>query len=141
MNPGRHRIFGFFEAQVDEYGVWFQDLDDVKAPALWDHAQAHGKRTISINLPGTYPAPPFNGVMISGFIAPDLARSVYPKMLLPYVEKAGYLLEDERHRITLLDQAQLRDPEHSREKGLKQFLDEKSYRPGYGHFKRKRASA
>ncbi len=93
VNPGRHRIFGFFEAQVDEYGIWFQDLDDVKAPGLWEHAQAHGKRTVSINLPGTYPAPPLNGVMISGFIAPDLAKSVYPKMLLPHVEKAGYLLD------------------------------------------------
>ena len=93
VNPGRHRIFGFFEAQVDEYGIWFQDLDDVKVPGLWEHAQAHGKRTVSINLPGTYPAPPFNGVMISGFIAPDLAKSVYPKVLLPHVEKSGYLLD------------------------------------------------
>jgi predicted AlkP superfamily phosphohydrolase/phosphomutase len=93
VNPGKHRIFGFFEAQVDEYGIWFQDLDEVKVPALWDHAQVHGRRTISINLPGTYPAPPFNGVMISGFIATDLAKSVYPKMLLPVVEKLGYMLD------------------------------------------------
>ena len=62
-------------------------------PGLWEIAQAHGKRTISINLPGTYPAPPFNGAMISGFIAPDFAKSVYPKMLLPILEKAGYLLD------------------------------------------------
>ena len=100
VNPGRHRIFGFFEAQVDEYGIWFQDLDDVKVPGLWDHAQAHGKRTISINLPGTYPAPPFNGVMISGFIATDLAKSVYPKMLLPLVEKTGYMLDVPCERAT-----------------------------------------
>jgi feruloyl-CoA hydratase/lyase len=33
------------------------------------------------------------------------------------------------------------DKEHSREEGMKQFLDEKTYRPGYGHFKRKKASA
>jgi predicted AlkP superfamily phosphohydrolase/phosphomutase len=99
VNPGRHRIFGFFEAQVDEYGIWFQNLDDVKVPTLWDLAQAHGKRTVSINLPGTYPAPPFNGVMISGFIATDLAKSVYPKMLLPLVEKLGYLLDVPCERV------------------------------------------
>jgi len=93
VNPGRHRIFGFFEAQIDAYGIWFQDLDEVKAPTLWEIAQAHGKRTISVNLPGTYPAPPFNGAMISGFIAPDFKKSVYPKMLLPILEKAGYLLD------------------------------------------------
>jgi len=93
VNPGRHRIFGFFEAQLDAYGIWFQDLAEVKTPGIWEMAQAHGRRTISINLPGTYPAPPFNGAMISGFIAPDLVKSVYPKMLLPLVQKSGYLLD------------------------------------------------
>jgi trans-feruloyl-CoA hydratase/vanillin synthase len=33
------------------------------------------------------------------------------------------------------------DKEGSREEGMKQFLDDKSYRPGYGHFKRRKASA
>src|SRR6202166_3057434 len=39
------------------------------------------------------------------------------------------------------DALRYNDKENSREEGMKQFLDEKSYRPGYGHFKRKRASA
>ena len=39
------------------------------------------------------------------------------------------------------DALRFNDKEKSREEGMKQFLDEKSYRPGYGHFKRKRASA
>lgn len=93
VNPGRHRIFGFFESQIDAYGIWFQNLNEVKTPGIWDHTQAKGLRTISINLPGTYPAPPFNGVMVSGFIAPDLPKSVYPKMLLPMLEKIEYMLD------------------------------------------------
>jgi len=32
-------------------------------------------------------------VMVSGFIAPDLPKSVYPKMLLPHLEKLGYLID------------------------------------------------
>src|SRR5215467_13746821 len=39
------------------------------------------------------------------------------------------------------DALRFNDKEQSREEGMKQFLDEKSYRPGYGHFKRKRANA
>ncbi len=39
------------------------------------------------------------------------------------------------------DALRYNDKENSREEVMKQFLDEKSYRPGYGHFKRKRASA
>ncbi len=93
VNPGKHRIFGFFESQIDDYGIWFQNLSDVKMPGLWDYAQDCGKRTISINLPGTYPAPPFNGVMVSGFIANELPAATYPKMLLPLLEKINYMLD------------------------------------------------
>jgi trans-feruloyl-CoA hydratase/vanillin synthase len=35
-----------------------------------------------------------------------------------------------------LDQAQLRDPEHGREQGLKQFLDDKTIKPGLQAYKR-----
>ncbi len=38
--------------------------------------------------------------------------------------------QSEDYLYAKLDQAQLRDPEHGREKGLKQFLDEKSIKPG-----------
>jgi predicted AlkP superfamily phosphohydrolase/phosphomutase len=93
VNPGQHRIFGFFEAQVDAYGLWFQNLGDVKAPTLWEMLQARGRRTLCVNLPGTYPAPPLNGVMVSGFVAEDFSRSIYPKALQPSLEKLGYLLD------------------------------------------------
>jgi len=39
------------------------------------------------------------------------------------------------------DALRYNDKENSREEGMKQFLDEKSYRPGYGNFKRTRARA
>jgi predicted AlkP superfamily phosphohydrolase/phosphomutase len=93
VNPGQHRIFGFFEAQVDAYGLWFQNLSDVKAPTLWEILQGHGRRTLCVNLPGTYPAPPLNGVMVSGFVAEDFGRSIYPKALRPTLERLGYLLD------------------------------------------------
>jgi len=33
------------------------------------------------------------------------------------------------------------DKENGRQEGMKQFLDEKTYRPGFGHFKRKKVAA
>jgi trans-feruloyl-CoA hydratase/vanillin synthase len=38
-----------------------------------------------------------------------------------------------------LDQMRLQDPERGREEGMRQFLDEKSYRPGLGAYNRERA--
>jgi len=37
------------------------------------------------------------------------------------------------------DALRFSDRENSREEGMKQFLDEKAYRPGFGHFRRKKA--
>jgi trans-feruloyl-CoA hydratase/vanillin synthase len=39
------------------------------------------------------------------------------------------------------DALKLNDKENSRQEGMKQFLDDKSYRPGFGHFQRKKAAA
>jgi trans-feruloyl-CoA hydratase/vanillin synthase len=44
--------------------------------------------------------------------------------------------QSEDYLYAKLDQAQLRDPEHGREKGLKQFLDEKSIKPGLENYRR-----
>jgi feruloyl-CoA hydratase/lyase len=43
--------------------------------------------------------------------------------------------QSEDYLYAKLDQAQLRDPDHGREKGLKQFLDEKSIRPGLENYR------
>jgi len=44
--------------------------------------------------------------------------------------------QNEDYLYAKLDQALLRDPEHGREKGLKQFLDEKSIKPGLEGYRR-----
>jgi feruloyl-CoA hydratase/lyase len=44
--------------------------------------------------------------------------------------------QSEDYLYAKLDQAQLRDPEHGREQGMRQFLDEKSIKPGLQSYKR-----
>ncbi len=39
------------------------------------------------------------------------------------------------------DALKLNDKEGGRQEGMRQFLDEKTYRPGFGHFKRKKVAA
>ena len=39
------------------------------------------------------------------------------------------------------DALKLNDKENGRQEGMRQFLDEKTYRPGFGHFKRKKVAA
>ncbi|HET7102912.1 MAG TPA: p-hydroxycinnamoyl CoA hydratase/lyase [Terracidiphilus sp.] len=44
--------------------------------------------------------------------------------------------QSEDYLYAKFDQSQLRDPEHGREEGLKQFLDEKSIKPGLESYRR-----
>jgi trans-feruloyl-CoA hydratase/vanillin synthase len=44
--------------------------------------------------------------------------------------------QNEDYLFAKLDQALLRDPEHARDKGLKQFLDDKTLKPGLQSYKR-----
>ena len=44
--------------------------------------------------------------------------------------------QSEDYLYAKFDQAQLRDPEHGREEGLKQFLDQKSIKPGLESYRR-----
>ncbi len=70
VNPGRHGIFGFTlgNIQRDEGLV---RLDRVRAPALWNVANAQGKRVGLFNVPMTYPPPPVEGFAVSGMLTPE----------------------------------------------------------------------
>ena len=70
VNPGKHGIFGFTlgNAQRNEGLV---RLDKVKAPAIWNAANADGKRVGLFNIPMTFPPPPVDGWAVSGMLTPE----------------------------------------------------------------------
>ena len=43
----------------------------IKEDRLWDILSRHGKRSIVIGVPGTYPPRPLNGLMVTDFLTPD----------------------------------------------------------------------
>jgi predicted AlkP superfamily phosphohydrolase/phosphomutase len=65
----------------------------VNGPTLWDKLGAQGKLSIVINQPATYPARPINGVLISGFVAIELAKAVYPLSHKAALEQMGYQID------------------------------------------------
>jgi len=92
-NPGTHGIFGFTDFRPGSYQVRFPNFLDVKCPTLWDKLSAQGKKSIIINQPATYPARPVNGVLVSGFVAIDLAKAVYPPSQKDALERMGYQID------------------------------------------------
>jgi predicted AlkP superfamily phosphohydrolase/phosphomutase len=92
-NSGTHGIFGFTDFKPRSYEIRFPNFLDVRAPTLWDKLGAKGKRSIVINQPSTYPARKIEGVLISGFVALELAKAVWPMTYRAVLERMGYQID------------------------------------------------
>ena len=92
-NPGSHGIFGFTDLKKDSYQLRFPNFLDLKTETFWDRLEKLGKKCIIINQPSTYPARKINGILISGFVAIELAKAVYPLKIKPALERMGYLID------------------------------------------------
>lgn len=93
MNPGEHGIYGFMELNPDNYSYTFPSFPNLPVEPVWEVIGKRGKRSVIINLPNTYPARPMNGVLVSGFVALDLAKSVYPPLYLPVLQAMDYRVD------------------------------------------------
>ncbi len=92
-NPGEHGIFGFTDFKPGTYEMRFPNFMDVQRPVLWDTLGEKGYKSIVINQPSTYPARKISGALVSGFVALDLARAVYPPAYRTALEQIGYQID------------------------------------------------
>ena len=90
---GEHGIFGFMDLQPGTYKMYFPNFTHLKAPTLWEDLGARGKKTVVINMPATYPAREMNGALISGFVAIDINKAVYPPSLVPRLNGLDYRID------------------------------------------------
>ncbi|MCJ7563450.1 MAG: alkaline phosphatase family protein [Candidatus Aminicenantes bacterium] len=90
-NPGEHGIFGYTDIPPGTYRVTFPNFNSLKAPSFWH--KNPDEKSIILNVPATFPAKPLNGVHVSGFIALDLERSVFPKALIPKLIELDYKID------------------------------------------------
>ncbi len=92
-NPGKHGIFGFLDLRPGSYEPYVPLATDVKCSRIWNVACAAGKKVAILGVPVTYPPEKLNGVFVSGFLAPSLAKAVHPPEYLWQLEAAGYELD------------------------------------------------
>src|SRR3989304_8602009 len=89
-NPGQHGIFGFMEIERQSYNFTFPNFQSLRERPVWERESI---KTVALNIPQTYPAAPMNGVMVSGFVAIDLKKAVYPERVYNYLNSIGYRLD------------------------------------------------
>jgi predicted AlkP superfamily phosphohydrolase/phosphomutase len=92
-NPAEHGIFGFTDVSADSYQLRFPTFTDLAVPTFWDTLGKQGRRSAVINQPATYPARDIAGALVSGFVALQLEKSVWPRDHLPALERMGYRID------------------------------------------------
>jgi predicted AlkP superfamily phosphohydrolase/phosphomutase len=80
QDPGALGIYGFRNRADYSYdGLKTSNSDAVRVPRLWDIASQHGRTSVVLNMPGTYPVRPLNGRMLACFLTPpDAETFAYP---------------------------------------------------------------
>lgn len=121
-NPARHGIFGFSERRPETYSIYFPDASHIRAPTIWDILTQAGKRTVALNIPNTYPARALNGILVSGFVALDIERAVYPGQLADALRKIDYRIDVDCHDAASRKESFFRDLTYTLQRRREVFL-------------------
>jgi predicted AlkP superfamily phosphohydrolase/phosphomutase len=96
--PEEHKIFGFTSLDPKSYTLRFADSTQVQGRTIFERLGERGLSSRVVNLPNTYPASPIKGMLVAGFVAPELSRAVYPPFLGHQLRRRGYILEADTER-------------------------------------------
>lgn len=90
-NSGGHNVFGFTDLLDGSYTLGFTSSRTFRAAPFWSRPDAGP--SLILNVPQTYPAQPLNGMLVSGFVALDLKRAVYPADAFPWLNEQKYSVD------------------------------------------------
>lgn len=88
QTPGDLGIYGFRNRADHSYdGLRIATGAAVKGPRLWDLVGEHGRRSVVLGVPGTYPPRPLHGVLVTCFLTPSTRdQYTYPPALRQEIE-------------------------------------------------------
>jgi predicted AlkP superfamily phosphohydrolase/phosphomutase len=92
-NPGKHNIYGFIDRVPKTHEMYIPTSRTMRARTWTEIFSGMGKRVFSMGVPTTYPPRAVNGILISGFLAPDLNRGTYPAEVARQLSSMGYRID------------------------------------------------
>lgn len=122
-DPGGHGIFGFVDRRPNPFELYLPTSADLQGDTLWEVFGRHGRRSLVMNLPSTYPPKPMQGMLVSGFESPSLEKATYPPELGSQLKSAGYIVDVEPWRPGEPRERLLADLEKALDTRVRCFLD------------------
>lgn len=106
--PGNHGLYAFVVERERRGRMQLANVTDIQGPKLWDLCAVQGVRPVVANVPVTWPAPPVDGVIVTGMLTPekDGVAFTHPPALSDEIRKAipGYRID--------IDKAMMADRDH-----------------------------
>ena len=93
LDPGGHGIFGFVDRRPETWDTYIPTGRHIAAETLWEKLSRLGKRVVVINVPGTYPPRPVNGVLIGCFLCTDIGKISLDPAVVAYLKSIGYRID------------------------------------------------
>lgn len=91
LTPAHTGVFDGSKAPIGTYKAIPTNLIGFRGTPIWHWLNRHGYRTAILNVPMTYPAPPLDGICVSGFDSPARAPDAfYPRDLLQRWTREGH---------------------------------------------------
>ena len=80
LSLAKHGVYDFWEYEQTDSGPRAHVMTHRKGgKAIWNLLSEYGKQVVIANVPMTYPPEPVNGIMLSGYMTPDMKANVtYP---------------------------------------------------------------
>lgn len=106
VNNGKHGIYGLLKLNND-YSFRLVNSLDIKGKTLWRILSEHGKKSIIINVPVTYPAEELNGLLVTGYLTPSKGSEyTFPKNLKKEIKKEvpDYIIDIPQPKAALDDE-------------------------------------
>ena len=90
LNPGRHGMFDFLYREENSYNLLWTTKRLYSGIPFWKAAGEQGLKSAVINMPVTYPAEPFPGIQVAGWMTPKTSSPgfTHPKGLSAEIEKS-----------------------------------------------------
>jgi len=76
VNQGKHGLYDFVRRRPNSYNLEVTNAAQVATPNIFDIAGQNNNRTVTINIPYTFPLRPLNGIMIGGPFMPTFTKEL-----------------------------------------------------------------
>ncbi len=120
VGPGVHGVYGYTDIMTNSYVSTYHSSHKLRAEPFWRADTSH--RHLIFNLPASYPAMEMNGMIVSGFVSPDLDKAVYPRSAVSWLKEMGYKVDVDASRAKQSDLLFFKELNAALEKRLEAFI-------------------